>query len=250
MLYDTSVYWNKGAVRECNQDSLIVLQALTSRGRVLMAALCDGMGGLDLGECASGYLTEELAAWFYDGLLAAIGKKKPLWVIRRLAERKIYQVQSRMQRYAGKRNVRMGTTLSMLVLWEKKYLLWHLGDSRIYHLECGKKASVSVMTKDHVLGTNMLTKCVGSFGYFRPDFKMGFVKSREAFLICSDGFWRKIETKEIGEALAPSHMEEGKMERRLYEIGGAAMRRGERDNLSAIYIKTGNGRQKGRKGRG
>lgn len=241
MFYDTTVYWNKGAVRACNQDSLIVLQALTLRGRVLLAALCDGMGGLDLGECASGYLTEELAAWFYDGLLPAVGKKKPLWVIRRCAERKVFQIQSRIQKYADQHNVRMGTTLSMLVLWEKKYLLWHLGDSRIYLLDDRKgnnMAKVCVMTQDHVQGTNMLTKCVGSFGYFRPDFKMGTVRSGEGFLICSDGFWRRIERKEIGEVLAPSRMTQDRKERRLREIGEAVMRRGERDNLSAIYIRT------------
>ncbi len=251
MLYDTTVYWEKGVVRACNQDSLIVLQALTSKGRVLMAALCDGMGGLDLGECASGYLTEELVTWFYDGLLPAIGKKKPLWVIRRCAERKVFQVQGRLQRYADKRNFKMGTTLSMLVLWEKKYLIWHLGDSRIYHLSTQKgsdMAKVRVLTQDHVQGTNMLTKCVGSFGYFRPDFKMGAVRSGEAFLICSDGFWRRIERREIGEVLLPSRMTEGRKERRLREIGEAVMRRGERDNLSAIYIRTEKGRRKKGKG--
>lgn len=236
MHYNTNVYWNKGAVRKVNQDSLVVLQVLTSRGRVLMAAVCDGMGGLDMGECASGYVTEELITWFYDSLLDAVGKKKHLWVIRRSMERKVYQIQSRLQRYAGKHTLAMGSTLSLLLLWEKRYLLWHLGDSRIYHLYGRRKNRISLLTKDHACGNNILTKCVGSFGFFMPDFKMGTVKDGEGFLICSDGFWRRVKKVEIGDVLAPFQMTKKRGERRLQEVGDAVMRRGETDNLSAVYI--------------
>ena len=236
MDYQVSVYWNKGAVRRTNQDSLIVLQALTSQGRVLMAAVCDGMGGMDKGECASGYLTEELVTWFYNSLLRAIGKRKPLWVIRRSLERNLYRIQARLQNYADKRGLEMGTTMSLLVLWEKKYLLWHLGDSRIYHLSGHRKRKIYLMTEDHVQGKNRLTKCVGSFGFFAPDFRMGTIGKGEAFLLCSDGFWHMMDAEELGEALTPALMTEERCERRLREIGETAMRRGERDNLSAIYI--------------
>jgi serine/threonine protein phosphatase PrpC len=122
MKYQVNVYWNKGPARETNQDSLVVLQAMTSRGSVLMAVVCDGMGGMDSGEIASGYLTEALITWFYDGLLRAVGKKKPLWVLRRSAERIVFQVQQRLQSYAEKHGLEMGTTMSLLVLWEKKCL--------------------------------------------------------------------------------------------------------------------------------
>lgn len=237
MYYDADVYWNKGAVRALNQDSLVVLQALTVRGRVLMAAVCDGMGGMDMGEYASGYLTEELVTWFYDSLSDAIGKKKPLWVIRRSVERKIYQVQNRLQKYAHKRSLEMGTTLSMLVCWEKRYMLWHLGDSRIYHLSESGKKKLRLLTTDHVHGRNELTKCVGSFGFFTPDFKMGGLRRGDAFLLCSDGFWKKISEEEMGEVFAPAQMIGERAKKRLCEIAEAAIRRGEQDNLSAVYIR-------------
>lgn len=237
MNYEADIYWNKGCGRAVNQDSLILLQALTSQGRVLMAAICDGMGGMDMGECASGYMTEELVTWFYDGLLTAIGKKKALWVIRRMAERKVYQIQSRLKRYADKRSLSMGTTMSMLVLWEKKYLIWHLGDSRIYYLHRGVKARARLVTKDHADAEGRLTKCVGSFGFFVPDFRMGAVKKGEAFLLCSDGFRNRMDVEEIGSVLAPWQMTEDKIRKRLREVGNAAVRRGERDDLSAVYVK-------------
>lgn len=247
MYYETNVYWNTGTVKKINQDSVLVLQALSSRGRVLLSAVCDGMGGMEQGEYASGYVTEELIVWFYDGLLDAIGKKKPLWIIRRSLERKIYQIQRRMQDYAGKRKLSMGTTMSVLILWEKRYLLWHLGDSRIYRFflhnmlwrskSVQRKYALKQITKDHVQGKNKLTKCVGSFGFFVPDFKMGIVRKEEAFLLCSDGFWHRLKKVEIGEVLRPEAMTEETSERRLKELAEAAMRRGEKDNISAVYIK-------------
>lgn len=237
MNYFADVYWERGTRREVNQDSLVLLQALTSQGSIVMAAVCDGMGGMDMGETASGYLTEELITWFYDGLLDAVGKKKPLWVIRRSVERKVYQIQNRLGIYAKKHGLSLGTTMSLLVLWEKRYLLWHLGDSRAYRLYDKKRTKIKLLTKDHTKGRNELTKCIGSFGFFVPDFQMGTVKHGDAFLICSDGFWHTMNLKEIGEALASSQMKEENMKRRLREIGEAAMRRGEKDNLSAVYVK-------------
>lgn len=242
MNYEADVYCNKGMTHSVNQDSIILLQALTSQGRVLMAVICDGMGGMDMGEVASGYLAEELVTWFYDGLLDAIGKKKALWVIRRCAERKIYQVQSRLKRYADKRSLEMGTTMSMLVLWEKRYMIWHLGDSRIYRLNRGtkrKKGKLCLMTNDHADNEERLLKCVGNFGYFVPDFSIGTVRRNEAFLLCSDGFWKRMENEEIAESLDTSQMEQDKIRRRLHGIGEAAVRRGEKDDLSAIYVKIG-----------
>ncbi|MCM1174775.1 MAG: serine/threonine-protein phosphatase [Blautia sp.] len=242
MDYRVNVYWNKGAVRDVNQDSLLVLQALTSQGRVLLAAVCDGMGGMDRGEWASGYLTEELATWFYDGLMRAVGKRKPLWAVRRSLERSLYRAQRKLQDYADRRGLEMGTTMSLLVLWEKRYLLWHLGDSRIYYLSGHWKRKIRLMTKDHVQGKNRLTKCVGSFGFFLPDFRMGVVRKGEAFLLCSDGFWRRMDAEELNEALVPALMTEERCQRRLREIGEGAMRRGERDNLSAVYVLVRGGR--------
>ncbi|MCD7725697.1 MAG: serine/threonine-protein phosphatase [Clostridiales bacterium] len=275
MHYLTAVYWNRGNAASCNQDSLFVQQVMTRRGRVLMAAVCDGMGGLERGEIASGYLTERLVEWFYESLLRALQKKKPYWVIRRSLDRMVYYVQEQLQQYGRREGVELGTTMSALVLWENTYLLWHLGDSRIYRTgrkksrrkervpfpwkeqsnlsrkeryvqgrkgkrsgHEGRRSAVECMTRDHIAGRNRLTKCVGTFGYYRPDYSMGTVKAQEVFLLCSDGFCQGIGERELGDALEPGQLrEEAQMERRLREIGETCMKRGGKDNLSAICIK-------------
>lgn len=247
MYYNASVYWNKGAVSDINQDSLVLMQALTSKGRVLMAAVCDGIG--DMGELASSYLTQELTAWFEDGLTDALCKKNPLCAIRRFVERKVYNVQCRMHEYADNCGKKIGTTLSMLILWEKKYLLWHLGDSRIYRFFPCKKAGIHMKGMGNMkelenmneLGntneSEEMIKNIGSAGYFLPDFETGTIKSGDAFLLCSDAFIRRMTSEEIYDVLAPEKMTDEVCKRRLREIGEAAIRRGEYDNMSAVYVR-------------
>ena len=243
MRYISGVYWERGSVSDANQDSLVLLQVLTARGRVLMAAVCDGMGGLAQGEWASGYVTKRLQEWFYESLLRAVQKKKPYWIIRRSLDRLVYHMQEQMAQYGERESIRLGTTMTVMVLWEKTYLLWHLGDSRAYRLgrASGRRrdsTGLFCMTNDHVRGKNQLTKCVGSFSYERPDFRFGMLQRGQGLLLCSDGFRHCINESELADVLNPEQiMEEGQIGRRLREIGDACMKRGERDNLSAVYVK-------------
>lgn len=264
MKYLTGVYWERGSEADTNQDSLVLLQVLTARGRVLMAAVCDGMGGLAQGEWASGYVTQRLQEWFYESLLRSVRKKKPYWVIRRSLDRLVYHMQEQIALYGEREGIRLGTTMTVLVLWEKTYLIWHLGDTRAYHFQTagrsglfggmksgrgmcqthtagknGKGMSGAVcLTKDHIKGRNQLTKCLGSFGYERPDFQLGVVQAGQGILLCSDGFRHYVEESEFADVLDPEQIrEEQQIARRLHEIGDVCMKRGEKDNMSAVYVK-------------
>lgn len=231
----TGVYWSRGCTARKNQDSVVLLQALTARGRVLMAAVCDGMSGLSQGEVASGYVTERLQEWFYESLLYAVRKKKPYWVIRRSLDRLTFHMQQQLQQYAGREEIELGTTMTVLMVWEKTYLVWHLGDSRLYRVHGRHMKRV---TKDHIRHREQLTKCVGSFGYYVPDHHMGVLHKGEGLLLCSDGFRHCVAGEELQAVLCPGQIkEEAQIERRLTEIGEACMKRGERDNLSAVYVK-------------
>lgn len=231
----TGVYWSRGCTARKNQDSVVLLQALTARGRVLMAAVCDGMSGLSQGEVASGYVTERLQEWFYESLLYAVRKKKPYWVVRRSLDRLTFHMQQQLQQYAGREEIELGTTMTVLMVWEKTYLVWHLGDSRLYRI---RGRHMKRVTKDHIRQREQLTKCVGSFGYYVPDHHMGVLHKGEGLLLCSDGFRHCVAGEELQAVLCPGQIkEEAQIERRLTEIGEACMKRGERDNLSAVYVK-------------
>lgn len=242
MRYETGVYWCRGRAALVNQDAVVLQQVLTRRGRVLMAAVCDGMGGISFGEEVSGNAAEQLRDWFYGDLLTMIRKRKPLWVIRRSLDRRTFYMQRQLERYAAREEISVGTTMTVLVLWEKTYLLWHLGDSRVYRLRGGY---MEQLTEDHVHGEEKLTKCLGSFGWFVPAHGMGTLRKGDGVLLCTDGFRRRVSKEELcgvmsydAACLRETTGEEW-IERRLKEIGEVCMKRGERDNLSAVYVRCG-----------
>lgn len=246
MQYETSVYWNKGAAGKVNQDSLLLLQARTARGRILLTAVCDGTGRA--GEYASGYITEEIMECFERGLTEALGKKKPLCAIRRMIEREVCRLQCSIHEHNEKEVNAIGTTLSMLILWEKKYMLWNLGNSRIYYLLKGKKAKIRRLGFRNEQKAEGAEKYIGSGEYFLPYFETGTIKSGDAFLLCSNAFMRRLNLAEAASALSPYGMTEERCKRRLKEIGEAAVRRGERDNMSSVYIRAFSHKKKVKKG--
>ncbi|MBE5895005.1 MAG: serine/threonine-protein phosphatase, partial [Lachnospiraceae bacterium] len=69
------VLYEKGC-RERNQDSLALHRMMTQRGEVVLAAVCDGLGGMDAGEIASGYVAERLSIWFYEDLPDLLEKRR------------------------------------------------------------------------------------------------------------------------------------------------------------------------------
>ena len=47
-----------------NQDAVLIKEAETDYGKVMLAVVCDGMGGLSRGEVASAALIRAFSDWF------------------------------------------------------------------------------------------------------------------------------------------------------------------------------------------
>lgn len=232
MKFLTGAYWDCGQQME-NQDSITVQQVMTNRGRVLMAVVCDGIGGLQKGEVASGYVIERMVANFYRQLITLIGRGKPVSTLQKSILRCMYSIQEELGRYVRGKELQMGTTMSLLLIFRNRYLICHIGDSRIYH--CSRKG-MKQLTNDHSGGGHRLLKCIGSFPFQMPDMSTGKVRRKQGFLLCTDGFHNR---QNWGELFDPSCIaEEEQIERRLRENAISVKKRGEKDNLSAIYIKT------------
>lgn len=230
--YISGFYWDRGG-RKVNQDSIILQQAATSRGKVLLAVVSDGIGGLAEGENASGYICEKLIDNFYRQLIPLMGRGK-----RKMFERSLlrcfYEIKQALTRYGEEREIMLGATVSLLFLWKSRYLIFHLGDSRIYFF---RRNGHRLLTNDHSDGKNGLTKCLGSVPFLKPDIQFGRVHGKCGFLLCSDGFYRK-QAEETFALLSPAEMgKEEQIEKRLGEMARFALKRGEKDNMSAIYIK-------------
>lgn len=228
----SGVYWDQGD-RDQNQDSLILQQVMTSRGRVALAAVSDGIGGLKEGENASGYITEKLVENFYNQMISLVGRRKGKRAIERSLMRCFYEINDSLRSYGNGKDIKLGATISLLFVWNRKYMIFHLGDSRIYL--CTKK-KMKLLTKDHSDGGRGITRCVGSFPFQSPDICLGRVPEKGGFLLCTDGFYRCVE-HELFQVLAPDEIgSDEQVARRLRELGTEALKRGEKDNMSAVYL--------------
>jgi len=230
----SGVYWDKGR-RSVNQDSLLLEQVLTRRGRVLVAAVSDGIGGLAEGETASGFILEKVLQNFYHRMLLTIVKGRGRHRIKRNLLRCFFETNRILNLYAKSKDISLGATVSVLMIFKNRYMTAHLGDSRIYRISENRK--IQKITEDHTLGKNVLSKCMGSFPYQSPDICEGAVRGRTGFLLCSDGFYHFPTEDMFAELLDPSEIkEEEQIERRLKELAGYGMRQGEQDNISALYV--------------
>ena len=122
-----------GIAKNTNQDSMLIKQGMVDDTEVLLAAICDGMGGLSKGELASATVIRAFAKWFDEELpyelenvdLQVIGAKWALLLKELNAQILEY---SRENEIAG-----VGTTFSGILFVGGQYVIGHVGDTRVYH---------------------------------------------------------------------------------------------------------------------
>lgn len=230
----SEVYWDKGG-RILNEDSVSLQEVSVKGEKVVFAVVCDGIGGLECGEVASGFVTERMTEWFYKEALAMLEKHKGRKKIEKAGIRVLYACNEEMVRLGKKRGMKLGTTVTALLCKGRRYYLWHGGDGRAYRIK--GRGGIKQLTKDHVLKSGILIHCIGSFEWKRPDVKSGYMIGKSVFLLCSDGFWNRIGEERLKEALQPEQLQtRGQMAMHLKEIALYVKRQGEMDNISAIVI--------------
>jgi len=225
---------DKGIVKKINQDSMTVKVVDTQIGKIVMAVICDGMGGLSRGEVASALVIKEFSNWFYYTLPVLLQHGLDNLVIKQGWNQVIANANKEIQRYGSRNNIKLGTTVSGLLLTDKNYYIIHVGDSRIYTI----LNEVSQVTKDHSFTNHILLQCVGAAERIIPDFLIGKAMKNMMYLLCTDGFRHKISNKEIYMNCNFTACEDSDvMKRQLHELITLDKLRMESDNISAILIK-------------
>ena len=235
-------YVYEAGLRRNNQDALLVRSTKLSQGELVMAVVCDGMGGEEYGEQASYECVQYLDCWFDRELLPVFmndhytfyEKRK---IIRTKGNSAFYQINQKLFHMMRKHMGRMGTTVSMLILYEAYYYLFHLGDSRIYFVRSvfGKTQFIQ-KTTDHAV-EHRLQRCLGLNKEYRPDFYYGITACKN-FVLCTDGFSNLFDSNIWSMCLTTKSMtDSGRISRRLKELAADNLRRGETDNISAVWMK-------------
>ncbi len=254
MQFLTAVHTDVGIRKKTNQDSVLVQQANTSLGTVLLAVLCDGMGGLAKGEVASASTISAFREWFrndFPGILAAGMDPEALrlsWVDL------VNDLNAKIAAYSSRYNASMGTTCVAILVVGDIYFLMNIGDSRAYWVS----DNLYQLTKDQSFvqreldsgritfeeslvhpQRNVLLQCIGAIARVEPDFYTGSVKPGECYMLCSDGFRHVITPEELFEKLRPTVCtDQAKMKENLVYITELNKRRHETDNISAVLIRT------------
>lgn len=252
MQFIQSYYTDIGIKRKSNQDSLGLLKAETDYGEVLFAIICDGMGGHQSGELASKICIKKFAKWFKVKFPSILYSGKDFNMIKRDWKQLISECNSLLVDYGKKNGIEMGSTLTAFLFIEDKYLAVHVGDSRGYLVN----ESVQQITRDHSFLAqevakgnitqeeakkdkrgNLLLECVGITKSINMDFYTGEVIPRSSFLLCTDGFWHRIEDEELLRYLSGNQMKDNKMMRmHLNYLVETVKNRDEKDNISVIGI--------------
>ena len=137
-----------GRVRPFNEDYHRVWQfPLVDGGHLTLLAVADGMGGAAAGEVASKLAMEVLNESF-GRYVEELNQGRPVISVDklldkaiRLANRRVYSAALRNQ---GRRG--MGTTLTVVTVFQQKSYLGHVGDSRAFLV---RKDKIYQLTKDH-----------------------------------------------------------------------------------------------------
>ena len=104
-----------GIAKETNQDSMVVKHGKYYGGEVLMAVICDGMGGLDKGELASATVVRAFLRWFGEELAYEL-ENPDMQVIGGKWSLLLKELNVRIQKYGQARGISLGTTFTGMLL--------------------------------------------------------------------------------------------------------------------------------------
>ncbi len=244
-----------GNQREANEDSILIRCAKTPVGDILLCVICDGLGGLSRGELASATVVRAFSDWFDRELV--VGRTVP--DLRETAKRwesLLLELNRSILCYGEKNQIHLGTTFSGILFVGGKYLICHVGDSRIYHI--GNDAEQ--LTEDQTLAAqelragrltvrqagqdtrrNILLQCVGASESVKPQMIMG--KARPGvYLLCSDGLCHETTGKEMRDVLCGEMFPDRRaMHRGARQLIELVKSRGETDNISAVIVQAQDG---------
>jgi protein phosphatase len=228
-------------IRSGNEDNFAV-DANAARGIFIVA---DGMGGHAAGEVASEMAVQIVLRELKD--VADITQSTVTTVLGEALRRANRAIHDRTITEVDKQG--MGTTASVLVLSDARYLIGQVGDSRVYLLRDG---ALKQLTKDHSyvqeqvdLGnltpeqaryhpySNVITRCVGASPEVEPDLYSGESRTGDVFLVASDGLTGMVDDRRLAQLL----MSRAEPDRKVQALIAEANGRGGLDNITAIVVQ-------------
>ena len=239
-----------GSVRDHNED------AISYDENIALAILADGMGGHRGGEMAS--------AITVSTILESVVEKSKKLKTGETDEDTGYSAESLLVHEAitlANKNVHdssvanvtyrgMGTTVVVVMFYDNRFTVAHVGDSRLYRL---RDDELELITRDHSLmqelidrgfytpeqarsslNKNLVTRAIGIDSKVNIDIQEDVAMVDDIYLLCSDGVNDMIEDHLIKSAIVENA---NNLEDAAKEIIRLANQHGGKDNISALLVK-------------
>lgn len=243
-----------GNTKSTNQDSLSAKVITTEQGPMVFAVLCDGMGGLEKGEVASATVVNAFDNWVETKLPILCQNELTDADIRKDWVDIVTDYNEKIKSYGKRSGISLGTTVTAILITNKRYYIINVGDTRAYEIS----SCLKLLTKDQTvvareieLGNlteeeakvdprrSVLLQCIGASNTVYPDMFFGDTVENAVYMLCSDGFRHEITEQEIVNYLQPSVMNnEATMKANMDALIDINKKRYERDNITVLTIRT------------
>ncbi|MCM1579476.1 MAG: serine/threonine-protein phosphatase, partial [Ruminococcus sp.] len=191
MMYKFGALSDIGNYRPNNEDSFFAGVTSTDEP-MFIGIVCDGIGGLKNGEVASCAITRNVKKWTEE-LRGQVTFEQAAKSFLEL----IYNLNSRISMQSKVDSIETGSTLSAVIVCNERFMAANVGDSRIYHIS----DKIVQVTEDDVYPDSRkrgaLRQCVGFFDKIFVNTYYGRLLKKESLVICSDGFYKKMDEKRI-----------------------------------------------------
>lgn len=225
----------KGNFRSKNQDRIMCRQGEKDGHVLAVACVCDGIGSLSDSEIASQMMIDGMENWF-DGVVQyfpdVINKEQLIEDL----EFTICELNELIYDY---REIKIGCTMSLIMIVDMEYWIFHVGDSCIYCL----KDMLLKMTQDEVMLRNIngkeklfLVNYIGRNKNLSINRQCGEINKEEIFILGTDGLFKKLSFEDVQNKFDTLNRDE-EIERACRELIHLVIRRGEKDNISCAVLK-------------
>lgn len=246
-----------GTKKKVNQDACCVRILKTSEHTIVLAVVCDGVGGMVEGEYASNNTVLNFHNWFDYSLSKVVIEKKEGALFEQLCEdmkELIIKQNEAVYSYAGEKGIQTGTTVTAMLFVDHNYFIAQVGDSRAYQVYDGlmqltedqsfvaAEVRAGRMTRQearHDKRRNIILQCLGATPFIEPEYVTGTVQKGAVYFLCSDGFVHELENNEIENIMNPKAMSDmNTAHDRLLSAIQTVKDRGEKDNITVVLIRT------------
>ena len=134
--WQTGIATHQGTKKDKNEDSHLYLITEDHKGNeIALFVVADGMGGYQVGDMASQIAITTIQLWWEKRINKIVKKRNPIESILDEADNVLKKINQTIIATSNHNGKKMGTTVSLLVLYKGEYVVIHVGDSRIYQMK-------------------------------------------------------------------------------------------------------------------